>query len=389
MSNIYESWVAVPKQKRKQLILLVLGIIVLGWILWQARVVLWPFLFGLAVAYILAPFVDWLSKGFRWIGKRRYLGFFQKIARPLSIVLSYLIVIAVLVGFFALIVPLVVQQARSLWDQRETIWEYLTQVADDLLAQYQLLPTQVQQQIEDTLGRLGELAGQAVTQAAEGAVGAISYTISLVIAIAIIPFWTFYLLKDSRRLGDSMGRMIPSPLRRDVRMAVTIADRDFGSFLRGQLLMMVVVGVLSGIGYSILGVNFAVLLGVLAGVFEVIPNLGPFIGAFPAVLVALTQNPILALWTALLAFGIQQIETLILAPRILGESVQLHPVLVMVVLVIGSEIGGLFGLLLAPVITAVLRDLFRYFYYRFSTPPLDPDEALARVHEEERFSMEM
>ncbi|MEA3397431.1 MAG: AI-2E family transporter, partial [Chloroflexota bacterium] len=182
-------------------------------------------------------------------------------------------------------------------------------------------------------------------------------------------------------------RSIPIQFRKDVLNIVVLADGIFASYLRGQLLLGTIIGLLSMFGYSLLGVRFAVLLGLISGVFELLPNIGPILGGIPAVLVALTQGPALALWTALLAFGIQQVENLLLTPRVLGRSVKLHPVLVMIVLVIGSEIGGVLGLFLAPVTTAVLRDIFRYLYYRLADSPLAPDAALHKVWEGEPFNM--
>lgn len=387
MSGPYESWMLMPEQKRKRIALVVLAAIVLLWIIWSARAVLWPFVLGLGLAYILAPLVQAISDGLEWLAEKSSLGFLAKIARPFAIVVSYLLLIGLLVGFFALVVPLVVEQAKALWAQRDNIWEFISRLGEDLIAQYELLPDQVQLQVEDALGRLGTTITNVFTQALESTASAISYTVSLVIAIAVIPFWTFYLLKDSTTLGHALMCSIPDVLREDVRAVGALIDRDLGGFLRGQLLMMLAIGVMSTIGYTIVGLNFAVLLGLIAGLLEFIPNVGPLLGAVPAVLVALTIDPVLALWTALVAFAVQQIENLVLAPRVLGESVQLHPVVIMVVLVIGSEIAGLVGLFLAPIVTAVLRDLFRYFYYRFSSHVLTPEQALARVLDRGSFSL--
>ncbi|MGC9358416.1 MAG: AI-2E family transporter, partial [Anaerolineae bacterium] len=322
-------------------------------------------------------------------GKQRFLGFFDKIARPLAILLAYILLIAIMVGFSALVVPLVVDQAETLWEQRRAVFDYFSDLVDRIVAQYQLLPPEVKSQIEQTLGRFSDVIGRAVQQTLEGTAVAISYTVSLVLAIFIIPFWTFYLLKDSSKLGKSVVKSIPSQVRGDVLTIVRLIDDAFGAYLRGQLFLGLGIGVMSTIGLSILGVNFAVLLGLIAGIFELIPNIGPILGGIPAVLVAFSQDPILALWTALFALGIQQVENLFFAPCILGRSVQLHPVVVMVVLVIGSEIAGLLGLFLAPVMTAVLRDLFRYLYYRFSDDPLPPRQALKKVHQEGGFSIEV
>jgi len=182
-------------------------------------------------------------------------------------------------------------------------------------------------------------------------------------------------------------RSIPISIREDVLKITALIDAVFASYLRGQLLLALIIGSISTIFFGIAGVQFALILGVIAGLFELIPNIGPILGAIPAILVALAQNPTLALVTAIYAAVIQQIENIFITPRVLGRSVQLHPVLVMVVLVIGSELGGLIGLFLAPVTTAVFRDLFRYVYYRLEETPLSPSEALEKVWRAEAFDI--
>ena len=387
MSRLFDAWLDIPVQRRKRLILMLAVLFIVGGIFWAARAVLFPYFFGLALAYLISPLVRWAEKGLCYLGNYKGLGFFKHIARALAILFAYIVLIALLVGFFSMVVPLVVQQAQALWDERDAVWTYLSGVADDLIEQYQLLPSSVQSQVEETLGRFNELVATAFQQAMEGTAIAISYTVSLVLAILIIPFWTFYLLKDSNKLKQSLIMSIPTVIRQDVLKVAALVDGVLGAYLRGQLFLGVVIGAVSTIGYSLLGVRFSLVLGVTSGVFELIPNIGPILGGIPAVLVALTQDPILALWTALFAFGIQQVENLFLTPGVLGRSVKLHPVVVMVALVIGSEIGGLFGLFLAPVITAVLRDLFRYFYYRFEDVPLSPAEALQRIWESGDFEV--
>jgi predicted PurR-regulated permease PerM len=387
MGRLTDAWLNIPKQRRRRLVLLLLALLVVSAICWAARAVLAPYFLGLGLAYILSPLVYWLERGLSRVGRQRKLVFFRRIARPLAIILTYLLVIAAVVGFFSLVVPVVIEQAKGLWGEREIVGDYLSGLAEDLLEQYRLLPPQIQTQVERTLSKFSETVGGIVQQALGGTAIVFSYTISLVLAILIIPFWTFYLLKDSQELGRATLRSIPVQFRKDVLNIVILADSVFSSYLRGQLLLGTIIGLLSMFGYSLLGVRFAVLLGLIAGVFELLPNIGPILGGIPAVLVALTQGPVLALWTALLAFGIQQVENLFLTPRVLGRSVKLHPVLIMIVLVIGSEIGGVLGLFLAPVTTAVLRDIFRYLYYRLEESPLAPDAALHKVWEGEPFNM--
>ncbi len=389
MSGLTERWFAVPAQRRKRFVLVGVALCLVGVVIWRARIVLSPFLFGLGLAYLLAPVVKLMERGWLWVGRWRRLRFFGRAARPLSLVLSYILVIAALVGISALIVPVVVKQGESLWAERERVWDYLAGMGDDILEQYRLLPPQVQTQIDDTLTRFSSELGTVVQQTLSGTAIAISYTVTLLLAVLLIPFWSFFLLLDSGKIGHAAVRTVPRSIREDVLKIVTLADKAFGSYLRGQLFLALLIGSISGIAFSIMGVRFAVFLGLVAGIFELIPNIGPWLGAIPAVLVALTQQPILALWVMIYAATIQQIESIFIAPRVIGSSVKLHPVVVMVVLIIGSELGGVLGLFLAPVVTAVLRDTFRYLYYRVGETPLSPEEALRKVWRVEEFDLEV
>ncbi|MCD4739328.1 MAG: AI-2E family transporter [Anaerolineae bacterium] len=387
MSGLLKIWLTIPQQRRRRLGLLFFSATALVWAVWAARGVLWPYFFGLSLAYLLAPIVSLFEKGLHWVGEHPRLSFFKRAARPLAILATYVLGIALVVGFVSLVVPLISQQAQALWMERETIWEYFAELADKSIEQYRLLDPQIQTQVEDALGKFTTTLGKVVQQTVGGTAVAISYTVSLLLAIMVIPFWTFYLLKDSAELASATLRLVPVQVRADLRQMVFLLDSVLSSYLRGQLFLALIIGGASALGYSLLGVRFALLLGLLAALFEMLPNIGPVLTGIVSTLIALMQDPVLALWTALFAVGVQQVENLFLTPRVLGRSVKLHPVLIMVVLVIGSELGGLLGLFLSPVITAVLRDLFRYLYYRFGETPASPAEALQLVLGGEEFEL--
>ncbi|HQE92274.1 MAG TPA: AI-2E family transporter [Anaerolineae bacterium] len=379
MSALGEAWRKIPLPRRRQLILLSAALLLIGAVIWTARTVLLPYILGLVLAYVIAPLVKFFEQRFLWLSQRRHLGFLHRVARGLAIGVVYLLVLAALVGFFAVFVPILIEQGKALWASRETIWQYISRLGDDVITQYRLLPEQVRAQIDENLTKFGEQVGKIIQQAMGGTAVVISYTFGLVLAILIIPFWMFYLLLDSHKLKQTLVRSIPLPIREDVLKIAALIDAVFASYLRGQLLLALTIGLASTIFFGIAGVQFALILGVIAGLFELIPNIGPILGAIPAILVALAQNPTLALATTIYAVVIQQVENIFITPRVLGRSVKLHPALVMVVLAIGSEIGGVIGLFLAPVVTAGLRDLFRYIYFRLELPPLSPAEALERV----------
>ncbi len=381
MSFFSNWWKELAPSQRKKLLLLILTALVVGWILWVARGVLGPYLAGLLIVYLLAPLVELLERGLKQLGEHKHLGFFRRIARPVAVIVTYIVVIAALVGFFAVGVPMVVEQGKALWEERKTVLQYTSDFFDDLIEQYRLLDPRIQAQVEQALGDLSSRLTNIVQQALEGTAVAISYTVSLVLAIVIIPFWMFYLLRDLPDITKHVRSYIPLQIRDDIFVIYRLIDDALSSYLRGRLFLGLVIGVVSTLVFSLMGLRFALFLGLIAGIFEMIPSIGPTLGAIPAVLVALTQSPTLALWTTLFAFGVQQVENIFLTPKVLGESVKLHSVVIMVVLIVGSEIAGLVGLFLGPVVTAVLRDVFRYSYFRVQEPSCTPEEAFNAVRE--------
>ena len=141
-------------------------------------------------------------------------------------------------------------------------------------------------------------------------------------------------------------------------------------------MLCLLVGAMSTVALLLLGVDLALLLGTLAGVFELIPILGPYLGAIAPVLLALAKRPLLALWVALAFAAIQQIENTFLVPHISGSAVRFHPAVVMVIVVVASEVAGLWGMLLAVPVAAMARDVYRYLYLRTTERGATPEMAL-------------
>ena len=204
-------------------------------------------------------------------------------------------------------------------------------------------------------------------------------TFGFVLGLIVIPFWLFYVLYDQAKAMRGAFNLVPSRLRADALNLIRIVDDILSAYLRGQLLLCVFIGVVVTVGLMLLGVRFPAALGLIAGVLEIIPFIGPIMGAVPAVIVATIQEPLLGLWTLLLFIGIQQLENIFLVPRISGKAVQLHPAVIMVVLVLGNQAAGFWGLLLAVPVTAIVRDVFKYLYLRFQDEPVSPRDAMTRL----------
>lgn len=389
MSGWFDFWYRIPIQRRKRIALVFAATTGLFLMLWAARSVLGLYVIGLVLAYVLAPVVDLLQRGIAWIGTKTRLRFLARAARGLGIVISYLLLVSAIAGFVALVVPIVSREAQGLWMAAPGIWRTVSSWFEELLQQYRLLPGNVQQQVDEALVSLSSFVTDVVQQAVKGTFSAVSYTTGLVLGITIVPFWVFFLLRDFATIRDSVYRSLPSSVREDVRSILRMLDNTVGAYLRGEIVLMIIIAVLQTLALTLLGLEYALLLGILAGLLEIVPNIGPTVAAVPAVLVALTHSPGLALVTALVCMGVQYIENSLIVPRVLGGSIGLHPVVMTVMLVIGTEIAGFPGLILAPILTAVLRDIYRYLAYRFSDTPHGPDDALKRVLAREAPSMEI
>ena len=376
-------WSEMSPQRRKRFVLWVVTSFIILLVLFLARNVLGLYFIGVILAYILAPVVDLLQRWLTKLAERIRFKFLQKYARGISIIISYLLLIGLLAGFVALVVPVISNEAQELWSRRELIWEQVRQFAESLFEQYQLLPDTIRNQIDDVVAnintRLATTMEKVLEQVFTVTGVAITYTASIVLGITIVPFWTFFLLRDYPDLKESISQMMPTAIRADVKSMLLMLDRTIGAYLRGQIALSIIVGVMQTVVLSLLGVEYALLLGFIAAVLEVVPYIGAALAAVPAILLALTQSPILALITAVSCNMIQNVENSFIVPRVLGRSLGLHPVVLMVMLVVGTEIAGLPGLFLAPILTAVGRDIYRYLSYRFGEQPLKPANALERV----------
>jgi predicted PurR-regulated permease PerM len=353
-------------------------------LLWMARPVLVPFVLGLILAYLLLPLVHWLERHLP--ARFRDWG----IARPLSIILTYLLFILIIAGIVAFVVPVIGPQMGTFVERVPQYYEQLGDLVQEGRDWYDTnIPESWKATIEENLS---EIAQGVLSQAKDslfGMVRTVFSSIGFLIGLVIVPFWLFYILQDESRVKSGIMEALHPELRPDVRSLATLIDEVLSAYVRGQLLLCLFVGALATVSLLIIGVPFAPVLGLIAGILEVLPNIGPYLGAVPAILVALATNPVSAIWVAVAFFAIQLIENLVLVPRISGKSVKLHPALVMLVLVIGGQLAGFWGMLIAVPITAVLRDVFLYLYLRLLDDPLSPDEAVARMRSEQQVQMEV
>ena len=210
--------------------------------------------------------------------------------------------------------------------------------------------------------------------------------IAVIAGFVVVPIWMFYALRDRHNFERNFAAAVPEPVQPDVLNGVRIADQLIGRYLRGQLLLGFLVGVATFIGLTLLDVDLAIALAVFAGVAELIPIVGPFIGALPAVLIVAATDPDKIIWVLLLYVAVQQVENHLLVPRVQGHAVDLHPAVIIMLLAIAGTVFGFIALVVIIPLVALLRELFWYADHRFSG--LAPPDAMARTHVAQHFGLD-
>jgi predicted PurR-regulated permease PerM len=351
------------------------------WLLLRAGAALLPFVIGLLLAYLLQPIVNRLDRHMpRWA----------------AILIVYLVGLAVLALAFMFIVPPVVEQinqfVRTVPERAEqvqvsvqrTIDEFQRTASDEVREQINQQVRNVQQTLQRNATTYAQQIGEFLFT------GVLSFfqTIAFLIGFLVIPFFLFYTLNGTPQLPAVVNNVLHPKIRADFWNIWRILDRLMGSYVRGQLILGIIIGVTTFIGLWALklfgyDISYTVLLSILAGIGELIPFLGPILSAIPAIIVAFGDGLSAVLAVIVLYVIIQQVESQVLVPRIVGNVLRLHPAVLLVLFVLGAAVGGLLLVILAPLLAAIARDIFIYLHRRLREPPQPPEMAIAGLLEDE------
>lgn len=360
---------------RFALVAVTLGLVAM--ILWLSRSILTPFIIGLVLAYLLVPLVGKLH---------------HRMPRWAAILVVYGVAFLGIGGALFAIVPPAATQINEAVREAPQLYDAVRGQVDRGIAWFNSeAPPEVRDQVTTQVDRIQATVRENATRYAQGvgeflfnSVLQIFQTLTFLLGFLIIPFFLFYILMDSAKIPAAINKMLHPRIRDDWWNTLSIIDTVFGKYIRGQLILGVIVGVCSFVGLTALNlfgfnIRFTVLLAIIAGLGELIPVIGPILTAIPAVIVALTSGVDAGLWVAGLYVVIQQVENNLLVPRIVGDTLRVHAALLMALLVVAAQIGGLGLVILSPALTAIGRDLFVYYHQRLQEPPASPAAALAHV----------
>ena len=294
----------VPNQRNRVILVTVtLGLCL--YILISAWAALLPFFLGIIFAYLLTPPIDFLDRHAPSFLRRHHM------SRPLAILLTYTAVLACIAGLLSYFIPAVANQSNVLIKNAPDYWTRIQNLFTyDIQSLLDRIPPQISTAVQNTIDNVLTTLGEGIQKGVGVTLRTVSQTVSFVLGMAIVPFWMFYVLNDESNLKKGFYSLIPEKAREDVRCVASIVDGLLSSYLRGQLTLCLLVGAMSMVALLLIGVDLALLLATFAAIFELIPILGPYLGALPAVIIALINRPISALWVALSYAAIQQIENM-------------------------------------------------------------------------------
>ena len=270
----------------------------------------------------------------------------HRMPRTLAVALVFIMLIATLAAFAYLVARPLTAEGQALAD-RITEYSDAAQGKRPLVIGDQPLPAGVQDQIRAIVQAQGpDLAARSA--------GLVLASLAVVVDLAIVLVVTFYLLLDAHRIRVLILRSLEPPNRAGARRVFNEISRVFGAYIRSQLIVALSLAVLVTLTLTVIGVPYALLLGAFAGIVELVPMLGPFLGAVPALLIASTLPFPAIVWTGIAFVAIQQFESNVLVPRLTGQAVGLHPLAAMLALLAGFEAAGIVGALFAVPIVGLI-----------------------------------
>ncbi len=307
----------------------------------------------LLLLYVCALFAAGLTPLVRWIEQQRFFAVGKRrMPRPLAILVIYGTVIGTITGVGFAVVPQMIDQARQFAKELPELIDR----GQDQLTRWGMISAETS--FKELLQQSPIGGGDAVTMVLTTVFRFFGGLFGLITILLL----TFYMLVESRSMLDFFVRLFPRDNRRKVAHLSELVTVKVSAWLGGQIFLGFVIGATTAIGLGLMGVPYFFVLALIAGIGEMIPMIGPLISAVPAVLVAFTVSPGLALGVAVFFLVQQQLENAVLVPKLMGETVGLNAVTVITALVIGSELLGFSGALLAVPTAAIIQVLVEELY---------------------------
>lgn len=339
------------RSKKRWLFIVFLTLLSL-FFLFKVRSIISPFIVGIILAYLLSPVVSWLEK--------------QGVKRKAAVAVIFIWILVILTLTLFLLLPklyLELGKLTSILPQKiQVIYEY----AENAKSRYTQagLPSEVTKLIEEQL----QDGQNFLINWLENLIESLPSLIASLGLLIISPILAIYFMLDWKRINEGVLQIVPQRMRGQWHKFLQEVDYIIQRYIQGNVIISIMVGLLIGFGVKLIGMDYALIIGVICGITNLIPYFGPILGGIPSVLLALGISPMMALKVALIIFVVQQIEGNIINPKLMSGKVGLHPLWVVFALLAGGELGGLLGMFLAIPLAAVIRIIIRDVYNHLVAP---------------------
>jgi predicted PurR-regulated permease PerM len=343
-------------KKHWRVITFVVVLILISIMLWQFINVLLPFLVGLILSFLLLPVVRWLENHIPDLKKH------PETKRVLIIICIYIIGLIILAALLFYLLIVINSSAALLWQNLPDLVNRLIAQIQDYLAQIRLqIPASLLEQYDSAISSAGVLLLNTLKNGLGQGLSLALTSASLILGFLSLPLIVFFMLKDWENLRNGFFSAIPSWARDNAKNTAKIVENVLGRYLRGQIIMSLIIGLFSLAMLTILQIPFAPALALWAALMEFIPILGFWLSIGAGVTIVIATDPSKVIWIIIGYVFIQLLENNLLVPRIQGKVMKLNPIFIILASVIGAYFGGLIGFIIAVPITATIIELFKYF----------------------------
>ena len=352
--------------------LLLLTVATLIWMCTKIQFIFQPFL-----TFISVVFVPLIISGFLYYMLNPVLKLFMKIKigrfhmnRGIASLLIVLLLIVIVVGGIAMLIPPVVKEISTLVRNMPQTVTGIQHLINDTIEHSFLRNVDLNAYYRQFDHQLAGYA-QKVLQGLSTRVGDIIGMLTNVTVVTItVPVMLFYMLKDGSKLIPSIQKWLSPHHAKEVNDLLGKMNSTLSSYISGQMIECLFVGVFTSIGYVIIGQPLAIVLGIVAGLTNIIPYIGPYIGIAPALFVSLTMAPNKIIWVIVVVIVVQQVDGNIVYPNIIGKTLQIHPLTIIMLLLAAGHIAGIGGMILCIPFYAVIKTVCEYFFdiYRIEHP---------------------
>lgn len=323
-------------------LIFIVVLLLLIWFFVNAQGVIFPFIVSFVLAYLFDPIIDWLEK--------------KKVPRTLGALLLLIVSVSLVITIGAILIPRLVSEIQDLIRQIPQPGEIYSFINKNLNKLFERLHIDPASMNETLWAEIPVRIEQVLSNLLKGISG-VGIFLGQIVNIVLIPILTFYFLKDFNRIRNWALDFVPRKYRHTIHFYQWRMNRIFGGYIRGQLIVCIIVGVLTGAGFAIFKLRFALLIGFITGVLNIIPYIGLYVSLTLALLTGFFNPPVLIsmIKIAGIFLVVQMLESYAISPRIVGQRVGLHPIGVIFSILIFSRFLGFWGLIIGVPTAALIK----------------------------------